>query len=97
MSDPAKSEQMVEELSNAEEISPTKTIDTLHNDEALRVLAGYTGDSDWAEGEEAKLRRKIDWKLMPILCMTYGLLYYDKAMLGQAVSLNDVQHSLAVS
>ncbi|PSR80540.1 allantoate permease [Coniella lustricola] len=84
MTDHAKPEQLVEELSNAEEIAPTKTIDTLHHDEALKVIARYTGDSDWTEAEEGKLRRKVDWKLMPILCMTYGLLYYDKAMLGQA-------------
>lgn len=61
-------------------------VDTVHNDEAVKVIAGYHGDLDWTPEEEVRLRRKIDWKLMPILCATYGLQYYDKAMLGQAVS-----------
>ncbi|CAG9975162.1 unnamed protein product [Clonostachys byssicola] len=34
--------------------------------------------------EEKKLVRKIDWKLMPVLCFTYALQYYDKAILSQA-------------
>lgn len=62
------------------------TVDTVHRDEALRVLQAYQGDESWSDEEEKKLRRKIDWKLMPVLCVTYGLQYYDKAMLGQAVS-----------
>jgi hypothetical protein len=71
--------------SEAEQIKPTKTLDTLHNDEALKVFANYTGDEAWTEEEEKKLRKKIDWRLMPILCLTYLLQYYDKAMLSQAV------------
>lgn len=62
-----------------------KPVDTLHGDEAVKVLAGYTGDQTWTDKEETQLRRKIDWRLMPILCVTYGLQYYDKAMLSQAV------------
>ncbi|KAJ4422968.1 hypothetical protein N0V82_002362 [Gnomoniopsis sp. IMI 355080] len=56
----------------------------VHLDKGLEVLNAYDGDEEWTEGEEKKLRRKIDYKLMPILCFTYGLQYYDKAMLGQA-------------
>ncbi|KAH8898870.1 MFS general substrate transporter [Thozetella sp. PMI_491] len=65
-------------------VQPSKTVDTVHNDEAMRVLATYDGDLTWTDEEEKKLRRKTDWKLMPILCATYSLQYYDKAMLGQA-------------
>jgi hypothetical protein len=57
---------------------PIKPVDTVHNDEALKVLANYHGDETWTEQEEASLRRRIDWKLMPVLCLTYGLQYYDK-------------------
>jgi hypothetical protein len=64
-------------------------VDTVHNDEAVKVIAGYTGDLEWTKEEEDRLRKKIDWKLMPVLCLTYGLQYYDKAMLGQAVSQED--------
>ena len=78
------------EVNHAEQdstpVTKTQTVDTVHNDEGLRVLANYTGDPNWDEAEENKLRRKVDWKLMPVLCVTYGLQYYDKAMLSQAVS-----------
>jgi hypothetical protein len=63
----------------------TKSVDTFHNDEALKVIVAYNGEREWTSAEENKLRRKIDWRLMPVLCITYALQYYDKAMLGQAV------------
>lgn len=69
-----------------EETQHTKQIETVHNDEAVKVLATYHGEETWDDSEEKRLRRKLDWKLMPILCLTYGLQYYDKAMLSQAVS-----------
>ncbi|KAH8883177.1 MFS general substrate transporter [Thozetella sp. PMI_491] len=31
-----------------------------------------------------RLLRKIDWRLMPVLCFTYAIQYYDKGLLGQA-------------
>ncbi|KAJ4374052.1 hypothetical protein N0V83_002791 [Neocucurbitaria cava] len=60
------------------------TIDTVHQDEALKVLAAYSGEETWTDKEESQVRRTIDWRLMPVLCITYGLQYYDKAMLSQA-------------
>lgn len=69
-----------------EELKKSITVDTLHNDEALKVLANYQGDEIWTAEEEKKLTRKIDRRLLSILCITYGLQYYDKAMLSQAVS-----------
>ncbi|RFU34761.1 hypothetical protein B7463_g1530, partial [Scytalidium lignicola] len=59
-------------------------VDTIHNDEGLVVLAGYTGDQHWEPQEEKRLRRKIDRRLLSILCITFALQYYDKAMIGQA-------------
>jgi hypothetical protein len=67
-------------------INKTQTVDTLHNDEAMKVLATYRGDEEWTTAEEKTLTRKLDWKLLPVLCLTYMLQYYDKAMLSQAVS-----------
>ena len=64
---------------NAEHLDELKkniTVDTLHKDEAIKVLANYQGEETWNEEEEKKLRRRIDWKLMPVLCMTYTLQYY---------------------
>lgn len=69
-----------------EELKRTATVDTLHNDEGVKVLATYDGDQDWTDAEERKLVHKIDRRLLTILCCTYGLQYYDKAMLSQAVS-----------
>lgn len=92
MSTSGKTIGEIEHLERADGIAsvnlkPSATVDTIHNDEALKVLASYDGESTWTAAEENKLRRKIDWMLMPVLCMTYGLQYYDKAMLSQAVSL----------
>lgn len=67
------------------ELKKTIAIDTIRNDEALKVLGNYSGEAAWAELEEKKLRRKIDKRLLPILMATYGLQYYDKSMLSQAV------------
>jgi hypothetical protein len=63
-----------------EELKKTITVDTLHNDEGLKVLANYRGDETWTAEEEKKLTRKIDRRLLSILCVTYGLQYYDKAV-----------------
>lgn len=71
--------------SDVEGANDLKPVDTVHGDEAGRVLAGYSGEETWTEKEESQVRRKIDLRLMPILCVTYGLQYYDKAMLSQAV------------
>lgn len=71
------------------ESSPTKPtlVDTVHDDEAMKVFASYDGDQSWDATEEKQLRKKIDRRLLPILCLTYALQYYDKGMISQAVSL----------
>ena len=56
-----------------DEVQKTDTVDTHHNDEALRVLARHRSNETWTPDEEKKLRRKIDRKLLTILCITYGL------------------------
>ena len=63
------------------------TVDTVHNDEGVKVLANYHGDQMWTEAEEKSLVKKIDRRLLSIVVTTYGLQYYDKAMLSQAVSI----------
>ncbi|KAF4555238.1 MFS-type transporter-like protein 51 [Elsinoe fawcettii] len=73
-----------EHLGDPESLKQIQTVDTVHNDEALRVLEAYDGPATWSEEEENKIRRRIDLRLMPVLCATYGLQYYDKAMLSQA-------------
>ena len=48
-------------------------VDTTRQDEGLKVLSQYTGDRNWTPEEESRLRHKIDRRLMPLLCVTYGL------------------------
>ncbi|KUL85013.1 hypothetical protein ZTR_07784 [Talaromyces verruculosus] len=82
------SDQIKPEASHTEsmevESAGIKKIDTVHGDEAIKVLAAYEGEQTWTEEEEKKLRTKIDFKLLPVLCITYALLYADKVLLGQA-------------
>ncbi|CAI0643177.1 unnamed protein product [Colletotrichum noveboracense] len=87
MSDTTKSAENAQQVERPEVATgpkPIAAVDTLHHDEAMKILDRYTGERGWAETEESKLRHKVDWKLMPVLCLTYGLQYYDKAMLSQA-------------
>lgn len=69
-----------------EDLKKLNTIDTVHQDEALRVIAQYAGEETWTPEEEKKLVRRLDRSLLVLLIITYGLQYYDKAMLSQAVS-----------
>ena len=68
-----------------EQLKQTESIETLHNDEAVRVIAHYDGNQSWEPSEEKRLVRKVDWRLLPLMCGTYALQYYDKAMISQAV------------
>ena len=52
-----------------------KNADTVHKDEAMKVLAHYDGDLHWTPQEEKVLVRKIDKRLMPILILTYGAFF----------------------
>ncbi|KAF9889914.1 hypothetical protein FE257_006786 [Aspergillus nanangensis] len=79
-----KAKRSSTDIPDVERVEKTETIDTVHMDEAMKILATYTGEESWSEEEEKKVRRKIDRKLLPMLCLTYGLQYYDKAMLSQA-------------
>lgn len=78
MADIEKPQQVREENTAASgsevaELKKTLTIDTVHHDEAMKVLATYSGEETWDEQEEKLVRRKIDKRLLPILCATYGL------------------------
>lgn len=69
---------------------PAESIDTYRQDEAVRVIQEYIaggGQQDWSELEEKRLKRKVDWKLIPVLAITFFFQYYDKTIMSQAVSL----------
>lgn len=68
-----------------EEFETQKQVDTVHGDEALKVIAAAGGDDLWSQDEEKRLVRKIDRRLMPIVCVAYGIQFWDKVMIAQAV------------
>lgn len=54
-------------------------------DEALKVLQGENGEViELTPEDEKRLLRKIDWNLMPLLCLVYGLNYLDKTTVSYA-------------
>lgn len=61
-------------ITTLKELQGQKTIDTIHTDEALRVLANYAGDRTWTEIEEKRVIKKVDRQLLPLLILTYGML-----------------------
>ena len=81
MADPSKAQEPIASHRESEHVDDTDTakieaaVDTVHNDEAMKVLASYSGPQDWTEEEEKVVRRKIDKRLLWILCVTYGLQY----------------------
>ncbi|KAL2842013.1 major facilitator superfamily domain-containing protein [Aspergillus pseudoustus] len=79
-----ESTQDVEKKAKPEhcEISPASHPD--QDNDALNIISAYTGDREWTPDEERRLVRKIDLKMMSLLALSYGLQYYDKALLGQA-------------
>lgn len=87
MTDPEKRnlQQIQTNTTDAAELDQPVKVDTVHGDEATKVLANYNGPLEWTPDEEKKLVRKVDRRLLSILVLTYGLQYYDKAMLSQAV------------
>jgi hypothetical protein len=80
-----KLRQVETNTSDVADLEKITQVDTLHTDEAMKVFASYDGPLDWTPQEEKKLLRKVDFKLLSILVLTYALQYYDKAMLSQAV------------
>lgn len=74
------------------ELGRTKTADTVHLDEAVKVVGVRASTEDWTIDEEKKLVRKIDWKVLPLLVTTIGIQFYDKAMLSHAVRTLTSQH-----
>ena len=59
--------------SDAANLEKVTEVDTLHTDEAMKVLSSYDGPLEWTPQEEKKLVRKIDRRLLSILVSTYGL------------------------
>lgn len=54
-------------------------------DEALKAFMSHQGEViELDEATNKRLLRKIDWNLMPVMCIVYGLNYLDKTTLSYA-------------
>ncbi|KAK5705481.1 Allantoate permease [Elasticomyces elasticus] len=54
-------------------------------DEAMKAFEGHAGQIIHIdEATNKRLLRRIDWNLIPIMCVTYGLNYLDKTTLSYA-------------
>lgn len=63
-------------------------IDEIRRDEAVQIIEDYIaagGQQEWTEWEEKRLKRKIDWKLIPVVAVTMFFQLYDKNIMAQAV------------
>ncbi len=49
------------------------------DDEASKVLAAASDQGPILDGEGKDLLRRIDWHILPLICVTYGLVFADKA------------------
>ncbi|KAL2113150.1 hypothetical protein VUR80DRAFT_5229 [Thermomyces stellatus] len=55
-----------------------------HVDEKSTSVGTDGGDHPVVDNETGRNLRRIDKRVMPVLCFTYALQYYDKALLSQA-------------
>ena len=58
--------------------------------------ADYTGVAKKTDPEEIKLVKKLDWMIMPTLCIMYFLNYVDRNAIAQA-RLNDLEEDLGLT
>lgn len=59
--------------------------DSNDGDAALNAIKDLNGETTViTEEDEKRVLRKIDWHLMPMLCIVYGLNYLDKTTLSYA-------------
>ncbi|RMZ67377.1 major facilitator superfamily transporter [Pyrenophora seminiperda CCB06] len=65
-------------------------------DDRQVASADYTGAERKTDPAEIALVRKIDWRLMPILCVMYFLNYVDRNAIAQA-RLNGLEDDLGMS
>ena len=62
--------------SYTDEKQPIDSASTIHGDFStldvgLKLAAGHENDPDVSPLESARLRRKLDWHLLPLLCLIY--------------------------
>lgn len=63
---------------------------------AAEAGVDYTGSAAKTDPAEIKLVRKLDWRIMPTLCIMYFLNYVDRNAIAQA-RLNNLEDDLGMS
>ncbi|KAF2236304.1 putative MFS allantoate transporter [Viridothelium virens] len=80
-----KAQQLVEEAIRHGSVDERILKHSHDADEALKAFAGHEGQViEIDEATNKALLRKIDWNLIPIMCVVYGLNYLDKTTLSYA-------------
>lgn len=62
--------------------------DTSNLDAAAQFLADYGGSSEITAEESARVRRKIDWRLLPLMATMYFMQQLDKSAVSFASVFN---------
>ncbi|KAL5511766.1 hypothetical protein ACEPAH_4984 [Sanghuangporus vaninii] len=85
-----------ESISSKQQSDVAIAVDFRDVDIAAQVAAGGYGDSI-GEEDALRIRRKIDWHLMPLMCILYLMQFADKTTLGQSavLGLNQSTHLTA--
>ncbi|KAB8079008.1 major facilitator superfamily domain-containing protein [Aspergillus leporis] len=66
-------------------VDPTLQAHAQDADEALKAFQDFQGETiDLDEATNKRLLRIIDWHMMPIMCLVYGMNYLDKTTLSYA-------------
>ena len=63
---------------------------------AAEAGVDYTGSAAKTDPAEIRLVRKLDWRIMPTLCVMYFLNYVDRNAIAQA-RLNNLEEDLGMS
>ncbi|EPS95177.1 hypothetical protein FOMPIDRAFT_1025921 [Fomitopsis schrenkii] len=62
-----------------------EVVDSYDADVAAQLVAGKDGVVDPAEAK--RVRQKVDWRLLPLMCILYLMQFADKTTLGQSAVL----------
>ena len=86
--DPEVEKQLPEALANAikEGNVPEDVLKHSHDaDEAMKAFMGHEGEVfELDEATNKRILRRIDWNLIPIMCVVYGLNFLDKTAISYA-------------
>ncbi|KAF2157836.1 MFS general substrate transporter [Myriangium duriaei CBS 260.36] len=75
----------VDSLDDGTIVERSATHTTWDEDEAYKAMAAYGGQPiEIDEATNRRLLRTIDWHLMPVMCIVYGMNYLDKTTLSYA-------------